>query len=244
MAEMKNNIEWSYLNKKFRLAQRNDKFKFGTDAVLLSYFAAIKSYHNVVDLCSGTGAVGFLSFLRYNTLNTVFVDIDEDMTRLSELTAEENSLSSRFSHITCDINELNNGIIKNHWADYITVNPPYFNKNCGKENKIPDLEKARRCDENFLNILFAKSFAILKDGGKIAVVHRSEYLSDIFFYMKSNCIEPKRIRLVHSYAEKNALLVLVEGMKNASVSVICESPLVLYKNRGEYTEEYKKIQEI
>ena len=76
------------------------------------------------------------------------------------------------------------------------------------------------------------------------MINRTEYLSDIVFYMKKNNIEPKRIKFVHSFSDKNSNLVLIEGMKGASPSIICEPPLILYEKNGEITEEFRKIQEI
>ena len=239
-----NNIEWAVLKNNFLLAQRNDKFKFGTDAVLLSYFATIKSKYNVIDLCSGTGAVGYLCYLRYNTQKTILTDIDEDMVELSRITALKNGVSDKFIHITSDIYNLDSSVINNQWADYITVNPPYFYKNSGKTNENFDVNVARHCEADFLDAVFKKASFLLKFGGKIAMINRSEYLSDIIFSMKSNNIEPKKIRLVHSYVDKNSILVLIEGMKGASPSIICEPPLILYEQNGEYTEEFRKIQEL
>lgn len=244
MNKTADNLEWASLGGSFKLAQRSDKFKLGTDSVLLSYFSNIKPKYKLVDLCSGTGAVGYLAFLRYNTAKTIFVDCDEDMTELSKLTASENGVDDRFLHITKDVYNINNSIIKNQWADYVTVNPPYFGNNSGKLNKTSDMNNARHCDDDFLNILFQKSYNILKDGGKISVVHRSENLNDICFNMRLNKIEPKRMRLVYSYLEKNASLVLIEGMKNSSSGIICESPLILYESPNVYTEEFKKIEKI
>jgi len=195
-------------------------------------------------LCSGTGAVGFLSYLRYNTSKTILTDIDNDMIELSKLTAEKNNVSERFLHITSDIYDINSKIIDNQWADYITVNPPYFYNNTGKTNENSDVNVARHCNNDFLDIIFKKADFMLKFGGKIAMINRSEYLSDIVFLMKKNNIEPKRIRFVHSYTDKNAILVLVEGMKGASPSVLCEPPLILYEKNGDFTEEFSKIQKI
>lgn len=241
---MKNNIVWDALSDNFMLAQRTDKFKFGTDTVLLSHFAQIKSNYNVVDFCSGTGAVGFLSYLRYNARKTLFTDIDEDMIELSKMTALKNNVADKFIHITSDIYELNSSVIPNQWADYITVNPPYFYSQSGKLNQNQNVGIARHCDDDFLDILFKKANFILKFGGKIAMINRSEYTADIIASMKKNKIEPKRMRLVHSYRNKNAVLTLIEGKKGASVSLICEAPLILYDDNGAYTEEFKNIQKI
>lgn len=241
---MKSNLKWDALSDSFLIAQRDDKFKFGTDAVLLSHFAAIKSKYNVADLCSGTGAVGFLSFLRYNAKTTALIDIDKDMTELSKLTASKNNVADRFLYITSDIYKLDCSVISNQWADYITVNPPYFYNDSGKNNKNIDVDTARHCENDFLDIIFKKASFLLKYGGKIAMINRSEYLSEIISAMKNNKIEPKRMRMIHSYYDKNAILVLVEGMKGASSSLICEPPLVLYEENKKCTKEFLQIQKL
>ncbi len=232
---------WSNLRNDFKIAQRSDKFKFGTDAVLLADFANIKSNDTVVDLCSGSGAVGYLSYLKYNQNKTVFVDFDKEMIELSKLTAKTNNVEKKFFHIECNINSLNNDIIKNQSINYITVNPPYFKENSGKTSLKSDIKNARHTYEFSLDVLFEKSYNILKDGGKIAVVHRSEYLSDIIYFMKKNHIEPKRMRFVHSYIEENSKLVLIEGTKNAKVGLNVLSPLILYSDKNIQSEEFDKI---
>lgn len=241
---MENNIVWDALSNNFMLAQRTDKFKFGTDAVLLSHFAQIKSTYNVVDFCSGTGIIGFLCYLRYNTKKTLFTDIDEDMIELSKMTAIKNNVTDKFIHIVSDIYELNSSVIPNQWADYITVNPPYFYSKSGKLNQNKNVGIARHCNDDFLDILFKKANFILKFGGKIAMINRSEYTADIIAYMKKNKIEPKRMKLVHSYRNKNAVLTLIEGKKGASPTITCESPLILYEDSGAYTKEFEKIQKM
>ena len=68
----------SRINENFTIFQREDSFKFGTDAVLLSRFAGIKKKDVLFDICSGTGAVGFFCHLhlkRYALQNsyTIFI---------------------------------------------------------------------------------------------------------------------------------------------------------------------------
>ena len=238
---MHSTLFWSQLNENFKIAQRQDKFKFGTDAVVLSFFAKIKKSDIVVDLCSGTGAVGYLCYLKYNQKKTYFVDYDSEMIELSEMTAKANNLSEKFEHINCKIDALNDKIIKNNSIDYITVNPPYFKENSGKTNLKDDIKNARHSYDFSLDDLFKKSYCMLKDGGKIAVVHRSEYLNDVMFCMRENHIEPKRIRFVHSYIHKKAKLFLIEGIKNAKTGLIVHSPLVLYKEKNVLSEEFDEI---
>ena len=43
-----------------QLIQKEQGFRFGVDAVLLSHFANVKKKHRVIDLCTGTGIVVIL----------------------------------------------------------------------------------------------------------------------------------------------------------------------------------------
>ena len=47
--------------------------------------------------------------------------------------------------------------------------------------------------------------------------------------------------MVHSYVEGEAKLFLIEAVKDAGVELRILPPLVVYKNKGEYTEELNYI---
>ena len=59
--------------------------------------------------------------------------------------------------------------------------------------------------------------------------------------MRQYHLEPKRLRFVHSYADKEPSLLLIEGARNGKPMIKVEAPLVIYQNDGSYTQEIKKI---
>ena len=59
--------------------------------------------------------------------------------------------------------------------------------------------------------------------------------------MVEHRIEPKRLRLVHPYADKEPTMVLIEGMKDAKSNLTIEKPLVVYEKPGVYTQEIYRI---
>ena len=61
-----------------KLIQKQQGFRFGVDAVLLSHFANIKSRHRVIDLCTGTGIVPFLAYGKYAPKEVIGLEIQED----------------------------------------------------------------------------------------------------------------------------------------------------------------------
>ena len=73
------------------------------------------------------------------------------------------------------------------------------------------------------------------------MVHRPFRLVEIFTTMTRYHIEPKRMRLVHPYADKEPNMVLIEGLKGGKSRITIEKPLVVYKEQNEYTDEIYRI---
>lgn len=229
----------SEIGKNFQIFQREDSFKFGTDAVLLARFARVKEKDVLFDFCSGTGAVGFFCQLLYQPRHIGFVEIDSVMCELSKKTAEHNGILGKCSFFCTDIRDFK---AEKQLADCITVNPPYFFKNSGKLNQNTNLVDARHTESFSNEILFQKAYDLLKDGGKLFLVQRVQNLAEILFRMREARIEPKRLRMVHSYRDKPAQLFLVEGVKNGGVWLDCLPPLVLYEENGQMSEEFTAMQ--
>ena len=55
--------------------------------------------------------------------------------------------------------------------------------------------------------------------------------------MKDANLEPKRARMVHSFEDDDATLVLVEGVKGGKSALRIQPPLVVYDKEKRYTNE-------
>jgi len=62
--------------------------------------------------------------------------------------------------------------------------------------------------------------------------------------MKKLMLEPKRLRLVHPYANKPASLVLIEAVKGGGAGVEVLAPLVVHEPGGGYSKEMREIYEL
>lgn len=232
----------SDINGKFKIFQREDSFRFGTDAVLLARFAKVKKKDVLFDFCSGTGAVGFFCHLLYQPKQIGFVEIDPVMCALSQKTASHNQIADRCEFYCCDLKDFPAGKAVSN-VDCITVNPPYFSKDSGRTNENPKLTGARHTGEFSNEILFRRAYELLKDGGKLFLVQRTQNLAELISLIRAAHLEPKRLRLVHSYPHKEANLFLLEAVKNGGVWLDCMPPLVLYEKEGVPTEEFRKMSE-
>ncbi len=73
------------------------------------------------------------------------------------------------------------------------------------------------------------------------MVHRPFRLAEIFVRMSEYKIEPKRMRLVYPYADREPNLVLIEGVLGGRPQLTVEKPLIVYRAPGEYTDEIYRI---
>lgn len=238
--EIKNdeNIDDLQLNG-LMLIQKKDGFKFGVDAVLLSDFANVKKKHKVIDLCTGTGIIPFLLYGKYNPSSIKGIEIQEDMVEMANRSVELNKINS-IEFIHSDLKDIK--FLKTlEKADVVTVNPPYKLSNAGIVNPSDKLSIARHeilC--NLENVIEA-SRVLLKDNGRLFMVHRPERLADIITLMRKYKIEPKRIRMVHPNKNKAPNIVLVEGQRDGGAFLKWDNPIYVYNEDGSYSDQINEI---
>ena len=195
------------------LIQKKDGFKFGIDAVLLSDFAQVKKRHRVMDLCTGTGIVPFLVYGKYEPQSVFGLEIQRDMVEMAERSVKLNSLEGRVQFINGDLKDIDS-LKRLDRFDVVTVNPPYKLNNSGILNPLDKLAIARHEVLCNLEDVIAASRVLLKDNGRMFIVHRPERLADIFTLMRKYKIEPKRVKMVHPKMGKAPNIVLVEGQRD------------------------------
>ena len=54
-------------------------------------------------------------------------------------------------------------------------------------------------------------------------------------------LEPKRMKMVHPFLDKEPNMVLIEAMRGARPRITVEAPLIVYKEPGVYTDEIYDI---
>lgn len=69
------------------------------------------------------------------------------------------------------------------------------------------------------------------------MVHRPFRLAEILSKMCACKIEPKRMRMVHPYIDKEPNMVLIEGRRGGNPRMTVERPLIVYKEKNVYADE-------
>jgi len=227
--------------KNLKIIQNKDGFCFGIDSVLLSDFAKnIKKDSMVLDLGTGTGIIPILLCGKTKLKKVTGIELQEEVAKMAKKSIKLNNLEDKFNVINENILNLNK-IYENQTFDVIVSNPPYKKKDTGitneNEKKIISRHEISASLEDFIKI----SKDLLKDKGEFYMVHRPERLVDIFELMRKYKIEPKILKMVYSYKNKEPKLILIKGVKNAKPFLKVESNLYIYEDIGEYTEEILKI---
>lgn len=212
---------------------------FGTDACILSHFAASKKVANSCDLGTGCGIIPLLMLKDGAVKRAVGVEIMPEGCQLAELSAKINKLEDLFQIINSDLKELK-GKLPFGEFDLVTCNPPYKAENAGIKSKS-EADKAARHETlcNFDDICLAAS-KLLKFSGSFCVCHRPERLSDIICSMRANKIEPKTFREVIQRKGKEPWLILVEGKKGAKAGMRILPPLFVEED-GAFSKEMLEI---
>lgn len=223
-----------------KIIQKTNGFCFGMDAVLLSGFASVKQGERAIDLGTGTGIIPILLSAKTEGKEFVGLEIQEEMADMAARSIAMNQIEDRVKIIRGDIKEAGT-IFGRASFDVVTSNPPYMNDAHGLKN--PDLPKAIARHEVLctLDDVVRSASELVRPGGRFYMVHRPHRLAELITTLKQYKMEPKRIKMVHPYQNKDANMVLIESVRGGRSMVKVEAPIIVYKEVGVYTEEICQI---
>lgn len=223
-----------------QIIQKTGGFCFGMDAVLLSGFATVKDGELTADLGTGTGIIPILLSAKTEGKHFTGLEIQVEMAEMASRSIQLNGLDDRVRIVQGDIKEASQMFGKASF-DVVTSNPPYMNDAHGLKN--PDLPKAIARHEVLctLDDVVREAAMLLKPGGRFYIVHRPHRLVEIIAAMKMYKLEPKRMKLVHPFVDKDANMVLIEAFRGGRPMMKVEAPIIVYKEPGVYTDEIYDI---
>ncbi len=223
-----------------KIIQSHEVFCFSMDAVLLGRFASVPKRGRVMDLCAGNGAIPLIMSTRSKEATFEGLEIQERLYDMARRSVLLNGLEARITIHHGDVREavqrFGHGVF-----DLITCNPPYMPAHSGEKNVSEHFAIARHEIMLTLEDVIRVSSQLLKNGGKVAFVHRATRLIDIVTLMRQYAIEPKRMRLVYPRRDAEPNMVLIEGMRGGRPELRIQPPLIVYEQGEEYCEELYEI---
>ncbi|MTK09715.1 MAG: tRNA1(Val) (adenine(37)-N6)-methyltransferase [Hungatella sp.] len=224
----------------YQIIQNRDGFCFGMDAVLLSGFAKVKPEEKAIDLGTGTGIIPILLEAKNQGMHYTGLEIQEEVADMATRSVALNHLEDKITIVRGDIKEASR-LFGAASFDVVTSNPPYMNDAHGLKN--PDLPKAISRHEVLCTLedVAREGARLLRPGGRFYLVHRPHRLIEIITAIKSVGMEPKRMKMVHPFADKEANMVLIEAVRGGRSMIKVEAPVIVYKEPGVYTDEIYTI---
>ena len=210
------------------------------DAVLLSGFVSVKQGERILDIGTGTGIIPILLEAKTDGEHFTGLEIQEESAEMASRSVALNGLSEKIDIICDDINNAGELFAPGSF-DVITTNPPYM---IGKHGLTGDnREKAIARHEIYCTLedIVREGSRLLKDKGRFYMVHRPFRLVEIFNTLTKYRLEPKRLKMVHPFIDKEPNMVLLEALKGGNSRLTVEKPLIVYKEPGVYMDEIYDI---
>ncbi|WP_400161765.1 tRNA1(Val) (adenine(37)-N6)-methyltransferase [Brevibacillus sp. TJ4] len=228
------------LTHEMKIIQSHEVFCFSMDAVLLARFASAPKRGRILDMCTGNGAIPLIMTTRTPEASFDGIEIQERLYDMARRNVLLNRLQSRITMHHRDVKEAVERFGYGAF-DVITCNPPYMPAASGEKNISEHFAIARHEILLSLEDVVRVGSKLLKNGGKLAMVHRSTRLVEIISFMRQYGLEPKRLRLVYPRRDAEPNMVLIEGMKGGKPELRIQPPLIVYENGEEYCEELQEI---
>lgn len=224
----------------YNIIQNTEKFCFGVDAVLLSDFARVREHEKALDMGTGTGIIPILLKAKTEGHQFTGLEIQQDCVEMARRSVLHNHLESEITIVQGDIKEAS-AIFGRASFHVVTCNPPYMIHSHGLQN--PDKPKAIARHEILCNLddVVREAAALLEPRGRFYMIHRPFRLAEIIGTLLKYRLEPKRMRLVHPYVDKEPNMVLIEALSGGRSRMTVEKPLIVYKEPGIYTDEINRI---
>ena len=208
----------------FKIIQNKTMFCYGTDAAQLSKFVVAKPKEKLMDLCTGNGIIPIL-LSKYTRCGDICgLEIQEEVAELAKRSVKLNNLTERVEIFCGDLRDVKKNFTCGQF-DVVTCNPPYMPKDTGKINLSDSVNIARHEIMCTLEDVITSAAFLLKNGGRFYIVHRAERLSDIFYLMRCNNLEPKKLTLVTANPDAVPSLVLIEAQKDRKSGLLITKPI-------------------
>jgi len=222
------------------LYQYKEGYRFSIDSLLLAAFARERVRGQVADLGTGSGVLPLLLARSAEVSSITGFEIQPDLAELARRNVELHKLDGRVSIEQADIKKMRS-LRRAETFDAAVANPPFYPLGTGRINPNAQDAGARHELLATLQDFVGAAARLVKNGGRFCAIFPASRGADFICTMRANKIEPKALRCVHSREGENAVMVLVEGMKNAGSQATILPPLVIYASGQTYGSEVQAM---
>ncbi|MFC4626013.1 tRNA1(Val) (adenine(37)-N6)-methyltransferase [Daeguia caeni] len=209
----------------------------GVDAMILASVVPTDFAGRVVDLGSGAGAAGLAVAARCKKSRVLLVERSELMARFARKSVNHPlnaALQPRIDVLEADVSLAGKARIaaglKDNDFDFAIMNPPF---NDAADRRTPDALKAEAhvMPEGMFEKWVRTAAAIVRPGGGLAIIARPASLQDILAAVAGR-FGGLKILAVHPRPEKDAIRIVISGIRGSRAGLSITPPLVLHGEDG------------
>jgi tRNA1(Val) A37 N6-methylase TrmN6 len=234
--------EDTLLGGRIRLLQPRRGHRVGTDAVLLAACVDPKPGQAVYDLGAGVGAVGLMIAARTGA-SAALVERDPELVAFCRRNVALNGLGDRIQAIEAVLlapaaARATAGLARES-ADVVVTNPPFLEEARTRRSPSALRAAAHHLPEDGFERWMKAAADVLKPGGRLALIHRSDRLEACLARLARGFGEVT-VRPVHPRDGEAAIRILVTAVKGSHAPLRLLSGLTLHKADG-FTAEAAAI---
>lgn len=222
------------------IIQNDEVFSFSTDALLLAHFVRPIKKGRIMDLCSGNGIIPLLLSDKME-VPIEGIEIQSELVDMARRSVALNQLDAQIQIHEGDLRTVNQSMLPSQY-DVVTCNPPYFRENQSFQHLKEPHRIARHEILCTLDDCIRASRHLLKQGGRLYMVHRADRLVDCLVSMRQGGLEPKALWQIYSRPDKpTAVTVVIEAVRGGKPDCKVMPPFYIYQNDGHYSREMTEV---
>ena len=217
--------------------QRRKGYRFSVDAPILADFLPCLATQKALEVGIGVGIVSLLTLYKKKFSYIYGIEIQRSLSELAELNIEKNGFLENCKVITDDFKKIYRDF---SGIEHIFSNPPFFQTNRGRLSPNPEIRDAKTETKLTMRQLLVNSYSILgKKGNLYLIIPYSRYretkkmAGEIGYFVS-------RQREVFSFYRGKPERFLIQ-LTTYDVSPVTLPPLIIFKDKGVYTDEMDKI---
>ena len=219
--------------KQFYIDQTDCPMRINTDGVLLGALASHDQASSILDVGTGTGVIALMLAQRYTAAKIWGVEIDASAAQRAADNFVHSPFFDRLSCVHQDVLSWDTDLL----FDLIVSNPPFFLNAL----KNPDQRRgvAKHANDELFDGLLFFSQAHLRPQGKLQLIipfDLAEWLTKKALAYGLFCVG--RVD-VQSFNTSSAIRSILSFSNNATAED--RTKLIIYRDKGEHSEDYKKI---
>ena len=212
-------------------------YRFSLDAVLLGHFVSPGPRPLILELGAGCGIVSLILAYLHPGARITALELQPGLLELLKKNIELNRFSKRVIGMRGDLRNIAE-LLPAESFDLVLSNPPYRKEATGRKNLLSEQAIARHeISATLSEVIAAASFA-LKKKGRLAMVYPSARGAGLFYELRKEGLEPKRLQVVYSFPGDQGRLLLVEAVKGGGEELIILPPFFVFREQGgPYSDE-------